>query len=120
MTRVSRRLLRIRGKRAADLQGGLDGWALSIGQAGDTGNVLRIVYPFHAPCAPFLWVPYIHPHGGRHNHLTNGRQIRTRNGYVPGLFPWESVPSVGAFHETGSEGGRRPSHAVQPAKITGQ
>ena len=26
------------------------------------------------------------------------------------------MPSVGAFHETGSQGGRRPSHAVQPSQ----
>lgn len=97
------------------------------GSNGDTGNVLRIIYPFHP-----LWCPSI-PLTRHHNRLTNGRQIRTRNGTrapcpprapPPPLDPFiREAASVGAFHETESHGGPRPSLPlpdVQPAKITGQ
>lgn len=86
------------------------------GSNGDTGNVLRIIYPFH-PAHP-LRCPSI-PLARHHNRLTNGRQIRTRNGTrapcPPRAPPSPLDPfireaaSVGAFHETESRGGPRPS-----------
>lgn len=86
------------------------------GSNGDTGNVLRIIYPFH-PAHP-LWCSSI-PLVQHHNRLTNGRQIRTRNGTrapcpprapPPPLDPFiREAASVGAFHETESRGGPRPS-----------
>lgn len=100
------------------------------GSNGDTGNVLRIIYPFH-PAHP-LWCPSI-PLARHHNRLTNGRQIRTRNGTRAPCPPRAPPPppdpfireaaSVGAFHETESRGGPRPSPSSQRAtshKITGQ
>ena len=101
------------------------------GSNGDTGNVLRIIYPFH-PAHP-LWCPSI-PLAQHHNRLTNGRQIRTRNGTrtpcpprapSPLLDPFiREAASVGAFHETESRGGPRPSPARSQRatnhEITGQ
>lgn len=70
------------------------------GSNGDTGNVLRIIYPFH-PAHP-LWCPSI-PLVRHHNRLTNGRQIRTRNGTRAPCPPRAPPPPPGPLHQRSCE-----------------
>lgn len=68
------------------------------GSNGDTSNVLRIIYPFHSTH------PLRHssiPLARHHNRLTNGRQIRTRNGT---RAPCPPPPSfLGLLHQRDCE-----------------